>query len=98
MRHMPIRIAWRKKFIFNNIAMKLLTKHKVYAVGGILLMGFGLSVLGEAIRHKTIEKGFKHWFGGGTLGLTIFFSGLSVFGQAVVFKSIIEGKSDDKLL
>ena len=76
--------------------MKIRTKHKVSAVGGILLMGLGFSVLGEAIRHKTMEKDFKYWFGGGTLGLTIFFSGLSVFGQAIVFKSVIESQSSDK--
>ncbi len=78
--------------------MKLKRKHLVYAVGGILLMGFGLSVLGEAIRYKTIEADFINWFGWGTLGLAIFFSGLSVFGQAIVFKTFIDSQKGNKSL
>jgi hypothetical protein len=58
-----------------------------FAVGGILLMGFGLSLLGEAGILKMSGSGFLIWFGLGTLALSVFFAGLSVFGQAVVFKS-----------
>lgn len=78
--------------------MKLKTKHKVFSIGGILIMGLGLSVLGEAIRLKTNEKDFKQWFGSGTLGLTIFFSGLSIFGQAIVSKTFIDSRKCDRLL
>ncbi len=74
--------------------MTLKRKHLVYAVSGILLMGFGLSILGEAIRYKTIAGDFIYWFGGGTLGLAVFFSGLSLFGQAIVFKSFIDRQED----
>jgi hypothetical protein len=58
-----------------------------FAVGGILLMGFGLSLLGEAGILKMSGSGFLNWFGIGTLALAVFFAGLSLFGQAVVFKS-----------
>lgn len=58
-----------------------------FAVGGILLMGFGLSLLGEAGILKMSDSGFLSWFGTGTLALAVFFAGLSLFGQAVVFKS-----------
>jgi hypothetical protein len=58
-----------------------------FAVGGILLMGFGLSLLGEAGILKMSGSGFLSWFGIGTMALAVFFAGLSLFGQAVVFKS-----------
>jgi hypothetical protein len=61
-----------------------------FAVGGILLMGFGLSLLGEAGILKMSGSGFVNWFGLGTLALVVFFAGLSLFGQAVVFKSQID--------
>jgi hypothetical protein len=61
-----------------------------FAVGGILLMGFGLSLLGEAGNLKMSGSAFLNWFGLGTLALAVFFAGLSLFGQAVVFKSQID--------
>lgn len=61
-----------------------------FSVGGILLMGFGLSLLGEAGSLKMSGSGFVNWFGLGTLALAVFFAGLSLFGQAVVFKSQID--------
>lgn len=61
-----------------------------FSVGGILLMGFGLSLLGEAGILKMSGSGFVNWFGLGTLALAVFFAGLSLFGQAVVFKSQID--------
>ncbi|MFD2201225.1 hypothetical protein [Shivajiella indica] len=62
-------------------------KWLTYAVGGILLMGFGLSLLGEAGGLKISGSDFFDWFGLGTLALAVFFAGLSLFVQAVVFKS-----------
>ena len=61
-----------------------------YAIIGILIMGFGLSVLGEAVIAKALAKGFLNWFLMGTAGLSLIFAGLSVFGQGVVYKSIID--------
>lgn len=69
---------------------KLRRKWLVYAVSGILLIGFGLSILGESIILKAKEEAFWNWFGLGTLGLTVVFAGLSTFGQAVVFKGQID--------
>lgn len=65
-------------------------KWLTYAVGGILLMGFGLSLLGESTILKYSGEGFWSWFGLGTLALSLIFSGLSIFGQAVVYKSILD--------
>ena len=69
-----------------NLKKKWLT----HAAGGILAMGFGLSILGESNIMKGSGTAFWQWFGFGTLGLMVFFAGLSVFGQAIVFKSEID--------
>lgn len=72
------------------MANSLKRKWLKFAVGGILLMGFGLSLLGEAGILKMSGSAFVNWFGLGTLALAVFFAGLSLFGQAVVFKSQID--------
>lgn len=69
---------------------KLVQKWLKYAVGGILLIGTGLSVVGESIIKKSEGAIFWEWFIWGTIGLAIIMSGLSIFGQAVVFKSFID--------
>jgi hypothetical protein len=74
---------------------KLKRKWLIYSVSGILFMGAGFSVLGEAAMAKAFEKGFMNWFLLGTLGLMLFFAGLSVFGQGVVYKSILDQKKND---
>jgi sulfite exporter TauE/SafE len=66
-----------------------------YAVIGILVMGFGLSVLGEAMIAKALDKPILNWFLIGTAGLSLIFAGLSVFGQAVVYKTMIDQKKKD---
>ena len=58
-------------------------------------MGFGLSVMGEAIIAKSLEKPFITWFLTGTVSLSLIFAGLSLFGQAVVYKTLIDQKKKD---
>ncbi|MGY6523346.1 MAG: hypothetical protein ACXIUD_16570 [Mongoliitalea sp.] len=73
--------------------MKALKKKWLsYAVGGILLLGFGFSLMGESLSWKISGEPFWNWFGLGTLALSIIMAGLSVFGQAVVFKTLIDWK------
>jgi uncharacterized membrane protein len=57
-----------------------------FAVSGIFLMGFGLSLLGHSIQLKVQNDAFIYWFLWGTLALTIFFAGLSIFGEAIVYR------------
>jgi uncharacterized membrane protein HdeD (DUF308 family) len=71
---------------------ELRKKWLVYAVSGILLMGFGLSVLGSSSIAKFEGETFFYWFLMGTGGLVLFFSGLSIFGQAVVYKGFLDKK------
>jgi len=55
-------------------------KYVIYASSGLLLTGFGISVIGEAIAAKITEG---DWFLVGTLGLIVFNSGICLFGEAV---------------
>lgn len=59
-------------------------KWLAYAIGGLLLFGFGLSLLGEAIILKMNNE--YYWVLIGTLALTLTNTGLCFFGQAVIEK------------
>ena len=59
-------------------------KWLLYAVSGLVLFGFGLSLLGEAILLKYNQS--DYWIAGGTLALVVTNSGLCLFGQAIIVK------------
>ena len=65
--------------------MKL--KWLTYSIIGLLLFGFGLSLLGEAILLKNNNEPF-FWLG--TLALVVINSGLCFFGNAIIFKIKID--------
>lgn len=67
------------------------------AVPGLILMGLGLAVTGEAIASKAKGKGFLRWFIGGTLGLVIFNSGAAIFGEAVKNRALYENELNQNL-
>ncbi|MFP4090013.1 MAG: hypothetical protein ACLFUB_11695 [Cyclobacteriaceae bacterium] len=54
-----------------------------FAVGGLVLTGFGLSLLGEAIIAKYKKRS---WFWPGTLSLVVFNAGVSLIGNAVRYR------------
>jgi uncharacterized membrane protein HdeD (DUF308 family) len=56
----------------------------LYSVLGLLLLGFGLSLLGEAIIYKS-QNDYK-WFYWGTAALIVFNSGIAMVGRAIVLK------------
>lgn len=57
-----------------------------FSIGGLVLIGLGVSLVGEAI----IRKGAgETWFPLGTLALVVLNSGVSVFGQGVVYRSTL---------
>ena len=56
-----------------------------YSVFGLLLIGFGLSVLGEAIIKK--YENHPDWFYWGTVALVIFNSGICIVIKASSIKS-----------
>ena len=56
----------------------------IYSVVGLLLLGLGLSLLGEAIIYK-FQNDFD-WFFLGTIALVVFNSGIALVGEAIVIK------------
>jgi hypothetical protein len=71
------------------------TKWWIMAPLGLVLTGFGLSLLGEAVMMKYEGKPTMEWFLWGTLSLVVFNSGLSIFGGAIIhrFKHLNQKKS-----
>lgn len=63
------------------------TKWLAFSPLGLMLTGFGLSVVGEAGARKL--RG-EPWFWLGTLGLCLFNAGLSVFAEGVKAKILDE--------
>jgi len=53
------------------------------AVGGLVLIGFGLSLFGEAVIAKYEQE---NWFWPGTISLIVINSGISLVGQSVVYR------------
>ena len=58
-------------------------KWLAFSISGLVLFGFGLSLLGEAIILKYENKPFL-WFG--TLALAVVNSGLCLFGNAIRYR------------
>ncbi|SIT16355.1 hypothetical protein [Belliella pelovolcani] len=67
-----------------------------HAVFGILLMGFGLSLFGDAVILKSSGQDWVSWFLMGTCALVFFFAGLSIFGKATVYKNKLSSKGKKK--
>jgi len=55
----------------------------LYSVGGLVLIGAGLSVLGEAIIAKNNGEA---WFLGGTVALVLVNSGICLVAGAVIYR------------
>ncbi len=58
-------------------------KWLVESVAGLILIGFGLSIFGQAVIYKSRGESLKKWFWWGTLSLIVFNAGICVFGDAV---------------
>jgi hypothetical protein len=56
---------------------------------GLLVIGAGLSLVGDAIISKARGKG---WFIKGTLGLIMFNAGIAIFGEAVKSRALYESE------
>lgn len=57
----------------------------IYSVLGLLLIGFGLSLLGEAIIYKLQEN--NYWVALGTAALVVTNTGICFIGKAVLLKA-----------
>ncbi len=67
--------------------MSLKSKWLLFSIIGLVLVGAGLSIFGEALLLKFNPlSSFQSWFWMGTLSLVLINSGLSFIGQAVIYK------------
>lgn len=58
----------------------------VYSILGLVLVGAGVSIVGEAIIIKGGGAATRDWFLLGAAGLIVLNSGLSFFGQGIIEK------------
>lgn len=63
-------------------------KAQLLAPAGLVLIGFGLSLLGDTIERKTNGG---TWFWRGTLSLSAINAGISIFGEAVKEQALYDG-------
>ena len=71
--------------------MPLRTKWMLCAVAGLLLFGFGISVVGNASTLKADPNvNFARWFIWGLYGLILTCLGLVCFGQAIRFRVLMD--------
>jgi hypothetical protein len=59
-------------------------KWLLFSIGGLLTIGFGLSLLGEAIQYKMVQDSL--WIGLGTLALIVTNTGICLVAEATVLK------------
>ncbi len=71
-----------------NTRSSELLRWLIFSIGGLILIGAGVSVTGEAIIHKAAGEG---WFLLGTVGLIILNSGVSCVGQGVIHRIRMDG-------
>ncbi len=69
-------------------------KWLIESVGGLILIGFGLSLLGQSIIYKSRGDSLKKWFLWGTLSLIVINSGICIFGDSVKTRMIYETKKE----
>lgn len=55
----------------------------IEAVGGLILIGFGLSLFGQSVIYKSRGESVRKWFWWGTVSLIVVNSGICIFGDAV---------------
>lgn len=65
--------------------MSAKSKWLLYSTGGLATVGFGLSLLGEAIIHKYEHD--PNWIFWGTVALVVTNTGICLIGQAILEKA-----------
>lgn len=66
----------------------------ICSASGLALVGFGLSLMGEALILKYEEVAFQSWFWLGTAALVVTNSGLAVFGKAITLRVKLDREKD----
>lgn len=57
---------------------------------GMLSIGFGLTMIGQAVLQRSRGRGFLVWFITGTIGLVAFNAGLAFFGEAIKHRTLYD--------
>lgn len=65
-------------------------KWLVEVVGGLLLIGFGLSLFGQSVIYKSKGEAVRKWFWWGTVSLIVINAGICIFGDAVKNRIVYE--------
>ena len=55
----------------------------IESIAGLILIGFGLSLFGQAVIYKANGEALRKWFLWGTISLVVVNAGICVFGDAV---------------
>ena len=55
----------------------------IESIAGLILIGFGLSLFGQAVIYKSSGEALRKWFLWGTISLVVINAGICVFGDAV---------------
>lgn len=71
-----------------NGSRNLTVEWLVASIGGLILIGAGVSITGEAIIAKAAGG---PWFWLGTAGLVVLNSGVSIVGRGVVARALMRG-------
>ena len=74
----------------NSEVGKLTRKWLFFSATGLLLVGFGMSVFGEAVILKFNKEPFLDWFSMGTISLIVFNAGLSFFGSGIKYRIYLD--------
>lgn len=62
----------------------------IESIAGLILVGFGLSLFGQAVIYKSSGEALRKWFLWGTVSLIVINAGICVFGDAVKQRVIYE--------
>jgi len=82
-------------FSLKPLAMNKLTKHwLIFSASGLALVGFGLSLMGEALILKYEQVPFGQWFWWGTGSLIVINTGLALFGKAITLRVRLDLEKD----
>lgn len=61
---------------------------------GLIIIGFGISLIGESITAKANATSFSDWFFLGTFSLVVFNAGLCIFADSVKDRAVYEIKQN----
>lgn len=74
-------------------AAKLTRRWLIYCIGGLVVIGAGVSITGHAIGLRVAEQA---WFWVGTVGLVVLNSGVALFGQGILYRARLDAAETER--